>query len=345
MKKTILAISIISAMYAGNTFAISNEDLMDIDNILNIEQGKKSTPENTKTILKETKKVSNAKENTSETKKSSIKKENTSEIKKSETIEAVEQKTVVEQVEKKPLIPVPISGNNIILKVDIIKTKLIKEKIGSNELIISNLNKIEPKFQKEKEVISVIDSISSSTAVSQYIENKDMYSESNAVINFKFKKDVLKNNKSGFSYFLNLVEIDSRLNRVKLRIDINISDIISYNETRKTLSDGSYQKIRIPEIVQTNNSKEFWINMDSGSVFSYKVDDLHMINVQLQRVVPFIEQVFVVDHEKVKKMAEDKKSLEIEQKKEADEKERIKKAKEESENDIINSLEKRLLEE
>ena len=45
MKKKILAISILTAIMSGNVFAISNEDLLDIDNLFNKDKKEKEVKE------------------------------------------------------------------------------------------------------------------------------------------------------------------------------------------------------------------------------------------------------------------------------------------------------------
>lgn len=328
MKKTILAISIVSAMISGNVLAISNEDLLDIDNILNID-----TKDN---------KTSTKKEDKPEVKKNTQTNVKAPDTKTKVNNESVEQKVednkeepVSEEIvlERKPLIPVPITGENISLKIDVIRDRLVKSKIGSDEVIISKLDKIDPKFENEKEVKEVTDKVESFSAVSVYQEDKDVFIDKNKIVDLEFKSEVLGDFKTGYSYFINLIEVDKRLNRVKLKIDINVADVVSYNETRYQLSDGSYQKIKLPSIITTNNSKIFWIDLESGSTLSYKIDDIHLIKIEVQRVIPFINQVFVVDHEKIKQMEELKKQEEIKKVEE------VKEEKVEEENELFDSLE------
>lgn len=324
MKKTILAISIVSAMISGNVFAISNEDLLDIDNILDIETKDNKTSKKEE-LKKKTQTDVKAPEIKTKVNKDSVEKK----------IEDKKPAIVSEEivVERKPLIPVPITGENISLKIDIIRDRLVKNKIGSDEVIISKLDKIDPKFENEKEVKEVTDSVESFSAVSVYQEDKDVFTDKTNVGNIEGQPEVLGDFKTGYSYFVNLVEIDKRLNRVKLKIDINVADVVSYNETRQQLSDGSYQKIKLPSIITTNNSKIFWIDLESGSTLSYKIDDIHLIKIELQRVIPFINQVFVVDYEKIKQMEELKKQEAI-KKIEEEKKEKV-----EEENELFDSLE------
>lgn len=329
MKKTILAISIVSAMISGNVFAISNEDLLDIDNILDIETKDNKTSKKEE-LKKKTQTDVKAPEIKTKVNKDSVEKK--IEDKKIEDKKpAIVSEEIV--VERKPLIPVPITGENISLKIDIIRDRLVKNKIGSDEVIISKLDKIDPKFENEKEVKEVTDSVESFSAVSVYQEDKDVFTDKTNVGNIEGQPEVLGDFKTGYSYFVNLVEIDKRLNRVKLKIDINVADVVSYNETRQQLSDGSYQKIKLPSIITTNNSKIFWIDLESGSTLSYKIDDIHLIKIELQRVIPFINQVFVVDYEKIKQMEELKKQEAI-KKIEEEKKEKV-----EEENELFDSLE------
>lgn len=331
MKKTILAISIVSAMISGNVLAISNEDLLDIDNILNIDtkDNKTSTKKEDKPEVKNnTQKKAKAPDN-----KTKVNNESVEQKLENKTEEPIAEEIVLE---RKPLIPVPITGENISLKIDVIRDRLIKNKIGSDEVIISKLDKIDPKFENEKEVKEVTDTVESFSAVSVYQEDKDVFIDKNKIVDLEFQSEILGDFKTGYSYFINLIEVDKRLNRVKLKIDINVADVVSYNETRYQLSDGSYQKIKLPSIITTNNSKIFWIDLESGSTLSYKIDDIHLIKIEVQRVIPFINQVFVTDHEKIKQMEELKKQEEIKKVEEA------KEEKVEEENELFDSLEESL---
>jgi hypothetical protein len=336
MKKTILAISIVSAMMSGNVFAISNEDLLDIDNILNID-----TKGETKKDIKKTTE-NNSKKNSEKSLKNDSKKDNKKSSKNESDVKVAPKQEIVENkneeilVVKPPMIPVPITGEHISLTIDIVRDRLVKTKVGSNEVIISNLNKIEPKFEKELEVKEFIDSIKSFSAVSVYQEDKDVFLGKKVSDDLKSTTDILGDIKTGYSYFVNLVEIDKKMNRAKLRVDINVADIESYNETKIQLEDGSFQKIKIPSVITTNSSKVFWIDLGSGNKINYKIDDIYLVRVEVQRVIPFINQVFVIDHEKIKQMEETKKQEEI------DKIEDIKDSKVKDENEIFDSLEKSL---
>lgn len=331
MKKKILAISILTAIMSGNVFAISNEDLLDIDNLFNKDKKEKEVKENN---VKDTKVES--KEKNKVEKKSLVKEEPKT---KEETVseEIKEENTLISQP-LKPLIPVPITGDNINFKISLLKSKLIKEKIANTEVILSNLNPIEEKFKNEPEILDILKNKKSSDSFSNYTVDTDVL--------VGIKRDVVKgklvetptfnNIKTGQTLFIELVQFDKERNRAKVKLSINISDVTYYNEFQYKMADGTTQKIRLPNIVQSNNSKEFWINLDSGSIFEYKVDDFNLVKIEVQRVIPFIQQVFVVDHEKIKKMEEEKKQQEIQK----IEDEKLKKINEE--NDLFDSLEENL---
>ncbi len=331
MKKKILAISILTAIMSGNVFAISNEDLLDIDNLFNKDKKVKEDTEKKEDTLKNNKVES--KENVKLEKKSSNKEKTKETVKEEVKVED----PIIEQP-LKPLIPVPITGDNINFKISFIKLKLIKEELAKTEMILFNANPIEEKFKNEPEVLDVLKSKQSSYSFSNYtFDNDVLVGIDRKVVKGKLvETPIFKNIKTGQTLFIELVQLDKERNRAKVKVSINISDISHYNELKYQMEDGTNQKIKIPNIIESNNSKEFWINLDSGSVFEYKVDDINLIKVEIQRLIPFIQQVFVVDHEKIKKMEEDKKQQEIQK----IEDEKLKKINEE--NDLFDSLEENL---
>jgi len=331
MKKKILAISILTAIMSGNVFAISNEDLLDIDNLFNKDKKEKEVKENNiKNNKVESKEINKVE------KKSLVIED--SKTKKETVIEKVKEENSVIEQPLKPLIPVPITGDNINFKISLLKSKLIKEKISNTEVILFNLNPIEEKFKNEPEVLETLKNKKSSDSFSNYTVDTDVLvgMDRKVVEGQLVEIPIFKNVKTGQTLFIELVQFDKERNRAKVKLSINIADAAYYNEFKYQMKDGTNQKIKIPHIVESNNSKEFWINLDSGSVFEYKVDDFHLVKIEIQRVIPFIQQVFVVDHEKIKRMEEEKKQQEIQK----IEDEKLKKINEE--NDLFDSLEKNL---
>lgn len=328
MRKTVLAISIMTAIFSVNALAISNEDLLDFDNILN---AKETTKEKSKEPVATKKEVK--KEETKTIKKETLVKE---EVKVKEEI-IQEDKTIV-QKEFKPTIIVPVSGQTITLKIDLNKDKLVRENIAKTEVVISQLNEIEEKYKNEKEILEFTDTILPFSNYTMYETEKDTLTgiESRLDNGILIKKEILTDIKKGFSYFIKIIEIDKRNNRAKLRLDINIIDVNSYDELSVSLADGTHQKIRLPNLKETNNSNEFWINLDSSKQVEYKIDDIYKLKVAVQRDIPFVQQIFVTDHDKIAQIKKDEELKEIK------EKEDLKQEKIDEENKLFESLEESL---
>lgn len=328
MRKTVLAISIMTAIFSVNALAISNEDLLDFDNILN---AKEPTKEKTKDSV-ETKKEVKKEESTTINKETLVKEEVPV---KDELIE--EDKNIVKN-EIKPTILVPVSGQTITLKIDLLKDKLVRETIAKTEVVLSQLNEIEEKYKNEKEILDFTGAIVPFSNYTMYETEKDTITgiESRIVNGKLIKKEILTDVKKGFSYFIQIIEIDKRNNRAKLRLDINIIDVNSYDEFSISLADGSHQKIRLPNMKETNNSNEFWINLDSSKKVDYKVDDIYKLNIAVQRDIPFIQQIFVTDHDKIAQIKKDEELKKIK------EQEDLKKKEVEGEDKLFKSLEESL---
>lgn len=341
MKKTMLSISIMTAMLSFNAFAISNEDLLNFDNILNdteTTQEVEKTPE----LIKIDKNIVEKKMNIFSKKEIEQKKEIP--IVKVPSTNKVE--TNIEENDKiilpdanKPTIIVPVSGQSVTLKINLMKDKLVRETIAKTEVVLYHTNEIDDKFKNEEAIIDFIQKQEAFANYTMYETDKDILTgiESSIVEGKLVKKEILSDIKKGFSYFVKIVEKDKRNNRVKLRIDINIIDVNSNTELSLELADGSHQKIRLPNMKETNSSKEFWFNLDSPKQVSYKIDDIHKLTIDLQRDIPFIQQVFVPDHEKIKILEIEAAERLIQEEKDKKEAERRKILEKDSE--LYNSLE------
>lgn len=341
MKKTMLVISIMTAIVSINTHAISNEDLLNFDDILNAKDSKKvEKVDEVEKIVK--KKNISTKETVSikEHKKEKITVKTDQDIVVEEEI-AKNNDLVVEK-ENIPTLVVPVIGQSITLKIDLLKDKLVREKVASTEVVVSHLNEIDKRYKDEKEIIDFIDTVKPFSNYTMYETEKDTLTgiESNIIKGKLVKKEILSDIKKGFSYFVRIVEKDDRNERLKLRLDMNIIDVNSYNEVSAHLADGSYQKIKIPNIKESNSSNEFWIKLDSSKDVSYKIDDIHKVTIKVQREIPFVQQVFVTDHEKLAIIKEEKMKEEARLK--ALEEARIKEESKTEDEILIEELEDRL---
>lgn len=338
MRKTILAVAIMTGLSLNAQANISDGDMADIDAILG-----ESTAVEVKDTKKEEPKKVDKKENKKETVKDT-KSTKTVETKTTEVKPVVDAKTAeptvnqeVKQSETQPTIVVPVSGNHFVVEIKRIKDSILKKTLTSDEMAMSFGFPVNETYKNEKEIVDFYTDIEKGrvAALNNMVQEKDMlYDLKKTVKDGKLNvKPDIETVEYGYNFIIQFVEFDKKNNRVKLRIDYKNKDIVSYTSQEITTADGNIEKLKRPVIKTTNNTKEFWIKFERGAKEKIGIDETHYIEVVMGRVLPFVQPIVVVDRKKIEEMriaAEEAAKAAEKAKKEAEIK---------AEEDLYNSLE------
>ncbi len=329
MKKTILAVAVMAGLSLNAHANVSDSDLADIDAIL----GETSSVENKKEEVKkqETKK---------ETKKVDVDKAIT---KPAENIHQSNEQVndnrldSIQKSETEPTIVVPVSGTNFVVEIKRIKDSILKKTLSTDELAISFGNPIDEKYKDEKELVDYITDVNNGkiNALNNMNEEPDVL----LGISKTVKEGKVENKlnigtlKYGYNMIVQFLEYDKKNDRIKLRFDYKNIEIASYNSSEIVDPDGNIQKLKVPVLKTTNDSKIFWIKLEREAKHTIKVAETHYVEIKMGRVLPFVQPLVIKDKKKIEEMriAAEK------AKQDAIEAEEARKVKEE--NDLYQSLE------
>lgn len=315
MRKTILALAILSGISLQANAQLSGDDLMDISDILNdTPTATAKTPEKEKPKTVETKKAEPVKEekkpSTPANNEQKVTKPNT-ETTTTDTAKPVVEEAVVEKSKTTPTIVVPVSGINFVLNVKRLNKSIIANTMSKDEIAMGLMTSVADDHKNDKEIVEFSEEANKNKIISfsNYVEEPKVYIGTKKIVDKDTGKVTVKEELGtlvyGYGYILQIKEYDKKNNRVSVRLDYTNKSISSYEEAEITTTEGVLTKVKIPAIKTSVTSNVFWIKLESDSKQSIKVDDKHYLEIVMGRVLPYVKPVIAVDF---KKMAEDEKA-------------------------------------
>lgn len=309
MRKTILAVAIMTGLSLNAQANISDGDMADIDAILG---------ESTAVEAKDTKKEEPKKVEKKETKKETVKDTKSTKTVENKTTPATkpvaDTKSVdtgnvsseVKQSETQPTIVVPVSGNHFVIEVKRVKDSIIKKTLTSDEMAMSFGFPVSDTYKNEKEIVDFYTDIEKGrvAALNNMVQERDMLYDLKKTVK-DGKVDVKPNIETveyGYNFIIQFVEFDKKSNRVKLRVDYKNKAVVSYTSQEITTADGTIERLKRPVIKTTNNTKEFWIKFERDAKEKISIDENHYIEIVMGRVLPFVQPIVVVDRKKIEEM-------------------------------------------
>lgn len=315
MRKTILALAILSGISLQANAQLSGDDLMDISDILNdTPTATAKTPEKEKPKTVETKKAEPVK---AEKKTSPPAKNDQTATKPdavtttTDTAKPVGDVPVVEKSKTTPTIVVPVSGMNFVLNVKRLNKSIITKTLSKDEIAMGMMTDVAEDHKTDKEVVEFAEEANKNKIISfsNYIEEPNVYIGTKKNVDKKTGKATVKEELGtlvyGYGYIMQIKEYDKKNNRVSVRLDYTNKSIASYEESEVTTTEGVLTKVKIPSIKTSVTSNVFWIKLESDAKQTIKVDDKHYLDVVMGRVLPYVKPVIAVDF---KKMAADEKA-------------------------------------
>jgi len=307
MRKTILALAILSGISFQANAQLSGDDLMDISDILNdTPTAPAKTPEKEKMKPVETKKTETVKVE----KKASTPVKETKVSKPEATVTPIDvDKAVVGPVVEKsktmPTLVVPVSGTNFVLNVKRLNKSIITKTLSKDEIAMGIMTGVADDHKADKEVVAFADEANKNKIVSfsNYVEEPNVYIGTKTNIDKVTGKATVKEELGtlvyGYGYIIQIKEYDKKNNRVSVRLDYTNKAISSYEETEVITTEGVLTKVKIPAIKSSVTSNVFWIKLETDSKQSIKVDDKHYLEIVMGRVLPYVKPVIAVDFKKI----------------------------------------------
>jgi hypothetical protein len=308
MRKTILALAILSGISFQANAQLSGDDLMDISDILNdTPTAPAKTPEKEKTKSVETKKTEPAKVE----KKASTPVKETKGSKPEVTVaptdanKPVVDGPVVEKSKTIPTLVVPVSGTNFVLNVKRLNKSIITKTLSKDEIAMGIMTGVADDHKTDKEVVAFADEANKNKIVSfsNYVEEPNVYIGTKTNIDKVTGKATVKEELGtlvyGYGYIIQIKEYDKKNNRVSVRLDYTNKAISSYEEAEVTTTEGVLTKVKIPTIKTSITSNVFWVKLETDSKQSIKVDDKHYLEIVMGRVLPYVQPVIAVDFKKI----------------------------------------------
>jgi hypothetical protein len=313
MRKTILALAILSGISFQANAQLSGDDLMDITDILNdTPTATAKTPEKEKAKTVEIKKSEPVKAD----KKTSTPVNNTppstpvAPDKASTTGSVTVTPTpVIEKSKTTPTMVVPVSGTNFVLNVKRLKKSIITKTLSKDEIAMGLLTGVADDHKNDKEVVAFVEEANKNKIISfsNYVQEPNVYVGMKQKI--KDGKETLSEQLAtleyGYGFIMQIKEYDKKNNRVSVRIDYTDKEIASYQEEDIITTEGVLTKVKVPTIKTSVTSNVFWIKLETDSKVSIKVNDTQYIDIVMGRVLPYVQPVIAVDF---KKMAENEKA-------------------------------------
>lgn len=305
MRKTILALAILSGISLQANAQLSGDDLMDITDILNdTPTATPKTQEKPKPVeQKKVEPVKADKKTTTTIKETPTKPATTEAIKKE--AQPIVDAPVVEKAKTQPTLVVPVSATNFVLNVKRLNKSIITKTLSKDEIGMGLFTGVADDHKMDKEVVAFVDEANKNKIVSfsNYIEEPNVYIGTKTNIDKKTGKATVKEELDtlvyGYGYIVQIKEFDKKNNRVSIRIDYTNKAISSYEESEITTTEGVLTKVKIPVIKASVTSNVFWIKLETDSKQSIKVDDKHYLDIVMGRVLPYVQPVVVVDFKKI----------------------------------------------
>jgi len=311
MRKTILALAILSGISLQANAQLSGDDLMDITDILNdTPTATAKTPEKTKPVeQKKAEPVKAEKKTTTPVVETKTSKPETTAVTDKDVKPA--DVPVVEKSKTKPTLVVPVSATNFVLNVKRLNKSIITKTLSKDEIGLGLMTDVANDHKTDKEVVEFIDEANKNKLVSfsNFVEEPSVYVGSKTTVDKETGKATVKEELGtlvyGYGYIVQIKEYDKKNNRVSIRLDYTNKAISSYEEHEVVTTEGVLTKVKIPVIKTSVTSNVFWIKLETDSKQSIKVDDKHYLDITMGRVLPYVKPVIAVDF---KKMAADEKA-------------------------------------
>lgn len=316
MRKTILALAILSGISLQANAQLSGDDLMDISDILNdTPTATAKTPEKEKekpkaVEAKKTETVKKEKKASTPVKETNVSKPEVTNVPTDSNKVAVDA-PVIEKSKTIPTLVVPVSGTNFVLNVKRLNKSIITKTLSKDEIAMGIMTGVADDHKTDKEVVAFADEANKNKIVSfsNYVEEPNVYIGTKATVDKLTGKETVKEELGtlvyGYGYILQVKEYDKKNNRVSVRLDYTNKAISSYEERDITTTEGVLTKVKVPTIKTSVTSNVFWVKLETDSKQSIKVDDKHYLEIVMGRVLPYVQPVIAVD---LKKIAADEKA-------------------------------------
>lgn len=310
MRKTILALAILSSISFQANAQLSGDDLMDITDILNdTPTATAKTSEKAKPVeTKKTESVKVEKKTSTTVTPTNTKKTATVPVPAGEVVKGVDVQPV-EKSKTTPTLVVPVSATNFVLNVRRLNKSIITKTLSKDEIALGMMTGVADEHKADKEVIAFVEDANKNKVVSfsNYVEEPNVYVGTQQIVTdgkveFKEKLETLV---YGYGYIVQIKDYDKKNNRVSIRLDYTNKEISSYQESEITTTEGILTKVKVPTIKTSVTSNVFWIKLDQDSKQSIKVNDKHYLDIVMGRVLPYVQPVIAIDY---KKMAADEKA-------------------------------------
>lgn len=312
MRKTILALAILSGISFQANAQLSGDDLMDITDILNdTPTATAKTPDKEKAKPVETKKTEPVKTekkasptvnnvtNTQNTTKTVV----TDKAPSTDTV-TVTTTPVIEKSKTTPTLVVPVSGTNFVLNVKRLKKSIITKTLSKDEIAMGIMTNVADEHKNDKEVVAFGEEANKNKIISfsNYVQEPNVY------VGMKQKIEDGKETISeqlgtleyGYGFIMQIKEYDKKNNRISVRIDYTDKEISSYQEEDIITTEGKVlTKVKVPTIKTSVTSNIFWIKLETDSKVSIKVNDTQYIDIVMGRVLPYVQPVIAVDFKKI----------------------------------------------
>ena len=275
MRKTILALAILSGISLQANAQLSGDDLMDISDILNdTPTATAKTPEKEKPKTVEIKKTETVK---TEKKPSSPVKETNGSKPAVTVIQTESDKTavdapVIEKSKTTPTLVVPVSGTNFVLNIKRLNKSIITKSLSKDEIAMGIMTGVADDHKTDKEVVEFADEANKNKIVSfsNYIEEPNVYIGKKVTIDKVTGKATVKEELGtlvyGYGYILQgKLKINDYTQL--LAISVTISSNCSYSKTTNRI-------FQVKDYDKKNNRVSVRLDYTNKAISSYEESEV-----------------------------------------------------------------------
>ena len=118
----------------------------------------------------------------------------------------------------------------------------------------------------------------------------------------------------GYSYIIQIIEVDDNNKRIKFRVDYKQRNPVSKFTERFDISDNEFRNIEFPVIEEKSIARTFWLPIKNREEVTVKVDNADYIKVKFNKFEYDAFRVEIDDLEKIAVINEDKRLLDLKNK-------------------------------
>lgn len=216
---------------------------------------------------------------------------------------------------ERPTISVPIKFRNFNMTISSFNKRMIADDMVIDKDFIVSYPYEADAYRDREEIINLYNELKMKRAYAykNISGNLDNFSrvDRKIVENARTTENIFESYHTGQDFIIQILEIDDKNKRIKLKLDYSQRNATSYVTERYDVSDTEFKNITLPVIESKATTKTFWIPIKNREEVKVMIDNFDFIKVKFNNYEYDAARVEIDDLDKIAKINEAKRLLEV----------------------------------